>query len=183
MNFREVNDVRMDMRCKIFHELFDMCKRYLESLKIKIGQFHYYLYRVNCYAFKFNFKERMEKDMVVNIYLLPNDLIDRILLNFSDKTDVIYTKYYKSLNDSYGRFMKNYDINTTRKLFIPAEKFVNYINHIYNKFYNTDYYNNLQSVTTFLLICKHNPIFPKDIYLIIAKKIFFFIVTKKKKTK
>lgn len=44
----------------------------------------------------------------------------------------------------------------------------------YNLLYKTRYYYKLQSVITFLLICKHHTIFPKDIYLLIAKKILFF---------
>lgn len=54
------------------------------------------------------------------------------------------------------------------------ENMCEFIRKYHYKLYNTQFYNNLRRVTTFLLICKSQPIFPKDIYLLIAKKILFF---------
>ena len=147
-----------------------MCIRYLESVKIKVKKEYRYISN-NSYVFRFIFEERHIKDMTVLISFLRDDLIDSIRLQYSDKINIVYYKKYKNAMDTYGYFHQNDNKSKTRKLFMSAKKFVKYINHIYHKFYNTDYYNNLQSVTTFLLICKTQKIFPKDIYLIIAKKI------------
>ena len=182
MSLREANVVRMDMHDKIFRELLNMCKRYLESLKIKVSIGFCYIDN-NCWIFQFEFKERHMQYMEVAISMMRYDLIFSIRLSYSDKTVVTYNKYYKSSADTRGQFMQNSNKCATRKLFMSAKKFAKYINHVYTKFYNTDYYNNLQSVTTFLLICKHKYIFPKDIYLLIAKKIIFFVWYKIEKRK
>lgn len=174
MNLRKVNEVWYDLHIQIINELYNMCIRYLESVKIKVKKEYRYISN-NSYVFRFIFEERHIKDMTVLISFLRDDLIDSIRLQYSDKTNIVYYKKYKNTMDTYGYFHQNDNKSKTRKLFMSAKKFVKYINHIYHKFYNTDYYNNLQSVTTFLLICKFLKFLPKDIYLIIAKKILFFL--------
>ncbi len=53
------------------------------------------------------------------------------------------------------------------------ENMCEFIRKYHYKLYNTQFYNNLRRVTTFLLICKSLSIFPKDIYLLISKMILF----------
>lgn len=60
-----------------------------------------------------------------------------------------------------------------------------FIPTFYKKLYSTRYLHNLQCTYTFLIICKKFAIFPKDIYLLISRKILFFLffVLKNKKLK
>lgn len=51
-----------------------------------------------------------------------------------------------------------------------------FVRTFYKRLYSTRYLHHLQCTYTFLLICQKITIFPKDIYLFIAKKILFFIL-------
>lgn len=50
-------------------------------------------------------------------------------------------------------------------------KMAEYLYKFYRTLFYTSYLHNLQCTYTFLLICQNKQIFPKDIYLLIAKKI------------
>ena len=52
-------------------------------------------------------------------------------------------------------------------------KMCDFVHNFYKKLYSTRYLHNLQCTYTFLIICKKFAIFPKDIYLLISRKILF----------
>lgn len=105
-----------------------------------------------------------DKNLIIEYF----DFDDKYIL-YSSRTVIInHIERYKDKLDEQTSKIINY--------FLEDDFIIVSNRKYYNLYDSKNYYHNLQSVTTFLLICKTFAIFPKDIYLLIAKKILFFCV-------
>lgn len=166
---KDIDAIRKNTHDAIMIELYKICKRYLESKNLKISgdskirldknnYFNMILF-IETYCVYLGF-EHGKSSYCVSISLSVNYGVE--LYKYSSK----YSDGYVIENiDWCSSFRKVYEY------FKSPTDFIEYISHIYDKLHNTSYYYDLQSFTTFILICRNNPIFPKDIYLLIAKKI------------
>ena len=174
---KDIDEMRKNTHDAIILELYKICKRYLESENLKIGKDSKISYKQTYFDVELiveDFRVYLGFGQDITSYCVSISLLDA------------YTYLYKrSSRYGDGYITKNIDeFSNLRKVYdyfkLPTD-FIKYINHIYDKLFNTNYYYDLQSVTTFILICKSRPIFPKDIYLLIAKKILFFSFPQKLK--
>jgi hypothetical protein len=100
-------------------------------------------------------------------------------IEYFDEQYILYESQPVIINQ-IERYKDKLDEETLKIIdYFLEDDFIIVSNRKYFNLYDSkNYYHNLQSATTFLLICKSQPIFPKDIYLIIAKKILFFLFHK-----
>ena len=165
---KDIDAIRKNTHDAIMIELYKICKRYLESKNLKICEGSKIRLDKNCFDVIL-FIETYYRVFVGFEYGKSYYVSISLSGNYREE---LY-KYSSKYSDGY--VIENIDwCSSFRKVyeyFKSPTDFIEYISHIYDKLYNTNYYYNLQSVTTFILVCRNNPIFPKDIYLLIAKKI------------
>ncbi len=149
-------------------------RKYFSKYKFVRGSFNNW-YRIRL--------EIQENDVQYKIYIDFRYLFNKYD-NIYNLVDYTFVLYQSGMSGDIYRFEKR---AVCRKQNCLIAQFINdeivdkresiceFIRKYHYKLYNTQFYNNLRRVTTFLLICKSQPIFPKDIYLLIAKKILFFL--------
>ena len=176
---KDVDEKRERMMNLLMRELCSQMVRYLErKFNMPIDESGYELkekgddfYDENLISFKFVWKNSLKVEYYY--YFNYGPPLSRHILCIHCNDQFLYeempnVRIYDITQECSEK------IQTITNYFVSDDDFIKVSHHKYKLLYNTSYYHDLHSLTTFLLICKLRPIFPKDIYLLIAKKIIFF---------
>lgn len=181
----DVDEKRLGMMNMLMQELCNQMVRYLErKFCLQIVNSGYSLvekgddfYDENLICFEFIWKNTLK---VSYYYNFPSMYKKILVINYGENNRFLYHEHPNMNTFRDKESTIDIQIRAIMNYFIYDDDFIKVSYNKYDKLYNTSYYYNLQSVTTFLLICRNNPIFPKDIYLLISKKILFFFVLNRK---
>lgn len=176
MTMEEIDKIRAGMMDKRLDVLYKHALRYLNSIfEIELDDNYKSIKLENNKFITLRFKSSAPYFYVsIQFYLYGAFESVEIKGSTRDGNITIYHQYVNKIVQNKTDFIEDMRIRQMTHYFIKYKKFINYVIQKYNRLYKTQYYNNLNRITTFLLICKQKPIFPKDIYLLIAKKILFF---------
>lgn len=175
---KDVDDKRMNMINLLMIELCSQMARYLErKFKMPIVQSGFGLeengddfYDENSISFSFTWKNSLRVEYHYCFNYVPS--LTRPIIGIHCNDQLLYEEM-PNVRIYDIRQECSEDIQTITNYFVKDGDFIKVSHHKYKLLYNTSYYHDLHSLTTFLLICKLRPIFPKDVYLLIAKKILF----------
>lgn len=173
----EIDKIRAGMMDKRLDVLYKHALRYLNSIfEIELDDNYKSIKLENNKFITLRFKSSAPY-FYVSIQFTLYGAFESVEIKGStrDGNITIYHQYVNKIVQNKTDFIEDMRIRQMTHYFIKYKKFINYVIQKYNRLYKTQYYNNLNRITTFLLICKQKPIFPKDIYLLIAKKILFFV--------
>ena len=184
LTMEEIDKIRDDMMDKRLGVLYKHTLGYLSSMfNIELNENYMFIY-LNRDMIKIQFQRLIIHDYFnALIEFSLSGSLGSVTIKCSTKSGdkTVYHKYTDKILQNKIDLIEDENIKQITQYFINHEDLIKFVMKKYNRLYKTQYYNNLQSVTTFLLICKFLKFLPKDIYLIIAKKILFFLKLKKRK--
>ena len=167
----KIRDAMMDKRLRVLNK---HTLRYLNSMfKIELDENYKYIY-LNNDMIKIQFhRQFIDGYFDVLIEFSLNGRLGNVIIKCPTIKGLktVYHKYMDKILHNKIDLIEDENMKQITQYFMNHDDFIKFVIKKYNCLYKTQYYNNLQSVTPFLPICKFFKFLPKDIFLIIAKKI------------